>query len=384
MDDDLNHPQHRRRHRQIGSSATDPSLVVAATDDRFPSDVEVVRRAPTAKEVGDILYKSQKLWINSNHHVFVAIDLEFTRNNFALIQMCFDSGRGRDRKRHVYLSNTAFPELVDILTSPYLVKLLHGSESNDVPWLLSQIPKHDRHKLFVNFIDTRFIAEYLNPDKKPGLYDVLVRYKIVTDDVVKQLLKIEKSLGHIQHVNWRLNRITDAAVHYAVVDVLHLRDIYTYARKYDSTIIQFRNVLRICFLQRFLNILDTDEVNRMNNYYLLTDNKQHITLNDIGTHISGSLRVSGVDLQRIFKIGWMRPPIHLLLRRIIYSNVIRNYTVMIDKKTRRTNSPDIIPNYARIKWDSLDDLLVSLSTSIGSIIHERATELKLMVINSST
>jgi hypothetical protein len=351
------------------SVPTSKSIINDKWATEFPEDVVVHRRAPTAAEIRELLVSAEHLWQATSHHMFFAIDLEFTRNKFALIQMCFDSGRGADRRRTVYITNAEFPGLVDLIISPHLVKLLHGSETNDVPWLLEQIPVDKRHMLFINFVDTRFVAEYLTPDKPAGLYKALLRYQIITEDEVQRLLAVEKSLGHIQHVDWRLHKISNAAVKYAIEDVLHLRSIYSHARRLDKTIPQFRNVLRICFLQRFLDILDKEEVDRTNNYYIV-NGAGRMTLNDLGTAVLSRLRIEDLDLARVSRIGWVRPPFQAFVRRIVYAYAIDKYDVMIDRKTRFTSIMEPIPNYGKYKWMSLDSLVLAIRTAAKTIVDD--------------
>lgn len=333
----------------------------------IPSDVIIYKQAPSLEEVRAILAESEELWAKTHHHIFLSIDLEFTRNKFALIQMCFDTGRGDERTRRVYLSNNSFPGLIELLVSPHLVKLLHGSESNDVPWLLSQLPESQRPELFVNFIDTRFVAEYINPDLKPGLYDVLVRFNAITPEHVLDLLKIEKSMGHIQHVDWRLDRIKAGALEYAIQDVLHLRMVYSEARKRDATIPQFRNILRVCFLERFLKVLNKPEVETINNYHLI-HNK--LTMMELSSKVIEKLKVSDLDFSRILRIGYMRPPTLILLRRIIYGIAVHKMTVMIDKNNRFTEVLQPLPDH-HIRWSSLDHLIIEIRRTVNHILSQK-------------
>jgi hypothetical protein len=333
----------------------------------IPDNVIIYKHAPSLQDVQDILAQSSELWNKTHHHIFLAIDLEFTRNKFALIQMCFDTGRGSDRTRRVYLSNTSFPGLVELLVSPHLVKLLHGSESNDVPWLLSVIPESQRPELFVNFIDTRFVAEYLNPDLKPGLYDVLARFNAITPEHVLVLLKIEKSMGHVQHVDWRLDRIRSDALEYAIQDVIHLRMVYAEARKRDATIPQFRNILRVCFLERFLKVLDKTDIEIINNYHL-AHNK--LTMIDMSLKVVDKLKVPDLDFSRILRIGYLRPPTLMLLRRIIYGIAVHKIPVMIDKNNRFTRILKPLPDH-HIRWSSLDHLIIEIRRAVNHILSQK-------------
>jgi hypothetical protein len=333
----------------------------------IPADVVVYKRAPTLKEVNAILRESATLWKNTRHHVFASIDLEFTRGEFALIQICFDTGRGTDRKRTVYLSNHVFPGMVELFISPELVKIVHRGESNDIPWMLSQIPAHSRAELFVNLVDTGFIAEYINPDLKPGLYDVLVRFGAITNDHVLELLRVEKSMGRVQHVDWRLDRIKPAALEYAIHDVLHLRAVYSEARRRDSTIPQFRNIIRVCFLERFLKVLDKPDVDKVSNYYL---NRNRMSLGDIATRIIGKLTVADLDFSRIMRIGYLRPPTQTLLKRIIYGILVHRMQVMVDKSTQYETVMQPIPDLS-IRWSSLDHLIVEIRRAVSHILDQK-------------
>lgn len=338
----------------------------------IPADTSVHKRAPTLKEVQAVLQDSAALWKNERHHIFASIDLEFTRNDFALIQICFDTGKGANRSRTVYLSNKVFPGLVELLISPDLVKLVHGGESSDIPWMLAQIPEYKRPELFVNLVDTRFIAEYINPDLKPGLYDVLVRFGAITVEHVTDLLRVEKSMGRVQHVDWRLDRIKPAALEYAIHDVLHLRAVYSEARRRDSTIPQFRNILRVCFLERFLKVLDKPQVETVGSYYL-DGNK--MVLADVATKVMAKITVADLNFARVMQIGYIRPPIQTLVKRIIYGLIVHRMKVMINKTHKYDKVLQPIPD-SSIRWSSLDHLIVEIRRAVSHILDSKSVTTK--------
>jgi hypothetical protein len=311
--------------------------------------IDIVRCAPSRSMIDGFLAEAKRAWKEEKHHTYVAIDLEFTRGRFALIQLCFDMRN----ERKVFLSNKPFKGLRELLISRWPLKLLHGSESNDVPWLLQQLSEEERPLLFRNMIDTRFIAEYIDPGQRPGLYDVLRRFDILQDTDVERLLAVEKSMGRVQHVDWRLDRIKDAATEYAIHDVIHLKALYIAMRKRDQTVVQFRNLLRVTFLERFLGVLNHEELDRANVYHLSESGK---TMYAVFSRLLDTSVFPHVDIKRVMQVSWMKYPVQTFIRRLVYHLLTCNYEVMADKKTvfSKTISTKL---HGITPWTSLKSLM---------------------------
>jgi hypothetical protein len=378
-------------HHTTSPSAASSSPAISLTDSiskkftpfvPFPSDVKVEYRAPTQEEVDRYLHLAKILWEDDRKHLFLTIDLEFKhnwvtkRNDFALLQLCFDQGEiGTDkRSRTVYLTNTGFPGLEILLTDSNVKKIVHGSESNDVPWLLQQIGnafgEQEKPALFLHFVDTCFVAQYINASQRSGLYDALVNYGVLTEATKERLLELEKSMGKIQYVNWELEKIKPAVVEYAIHDVLYLRDLYVALRNKEPTFSAFRNLLRLCFMERFFKILQKEQVDKMNGYFTIPNKRSLIEQFD---HHLPLVHIPSIDLHRVLKVGWIKQPTLTFLRRIFYGIMTRKYQLYISKN-------QIIPESdlgSIIPTGQLKDPWASLQLIIKEITHAWEKQLEL-------
>jgi len=190
-------------------------------------------------EKGMILTKTCKHFVDDKHNVSISMDMEFHFNKIKLIQVEFyfvnESYNIIFIINPFVLKTTHMSIFIKmILTNKSITKIMHGSESLDIPNLHKYIFKNDKkmmRRFLKNFVDTVFLCEYnkvagLAPGPKCSLYNALLNYDCISEPEYNELLEIEKNMGPIQFVDWRLDKIQDNSLKYAYFDVVYLENLF--------------------------------------------------------------------------------------------------------------------------------------------------------------
>jgi len=156
------------------------------------------------------------------------IDFEFNGKEVGLMQLYIT------KINSIFLLNPEFlkPENKSILVDKVFLspnkKILHGSESNDIPYIINRLLKRDPNKiqLFINnFYDTRFICSYLS-FPRCNLYQAMINCGIINTDRLEYLKNIEEKLGKIWKIKWNPKTINSNEKLYALYDVIYLSRLF--------------------------------------------------------------------------------------------------------------------------------------------------------------
>jgi hypothetical protein len=100
--------------------------------------------------------------------------------------------------------------LIKLLTNKYIIKILHGGESLDIPYLFDQLLKTKDNiiNFCYNLFDTKYLCEYGHIESnsnivKCSIYYLLEEYKIITSKKFKDLesiVKIKKRLINLENL----------------------------------------------------------------------------------------------------------------------------------------------------------------------------------------
>jgi hypothetical protein len=152
-----------------------------------------------------------------------------------------------------------------LLLNDKVYKVLHGSETMDIPYIYKFLLNNDKQKIlkFTNkLIDTRFLCEYVRKslvvNGKCSIYDAFLYFNTIDQTKYDALVKNNESMGPIQYVKWNIYKMNDKLIMYAVNDVLKLNtlavdifkkilvDTSTYVRTYYYII----KIIRFIMLER--------------------------------------------------------------------------------------------------------------------------------------
>jgi hypothetical protein len=246
-------------------------------------------------------YKSiNKTTKDLNH--YMGLDFEFNKvykdyKKVALMQICLEENSNKGYILIVHpptLQQKTNKLIIKLLTSKYIIRILHGSESLDIPYMFNQLlikPKYI-NKFCKNFFDTKLICDYLSltDDKLVtgcSIYNLLVDNKIITEEKFKELEKID-IIKEVDDVNKGkefekidINNLDDIMIYYALYDVLYLQELIKKYFSYNNNKIIYTTITEILEIisksKQNIDITYTklvELIKKMNVYYIIVRNKK--------------------------------------------------------------------------------------------------------------
>ena len=215
-------------------------------------------KLPSAWET--ILLKSKDL---TNKH-YLGIDFEFnkvskTDRDVALMQINLENDSNNGYIFALYppeLSKEDNKILIDLLTNTRIIKILHGSESLDIPYLFNQllITSENINNFCIGFNDTKYLCDYLHLEKglkgKCSIYNLLADNKVITQNKVIELEKIEEITGPIYLVKIDVHNMSEYILKYSLYDVIYLPELI---KKFLSISIVYTHIIPniSCLINKF-------------------------------------------------------------------------------------------------------------------------------------
>jgi hypothetical protein len=153
--------------------------------------VKIIISKKEQKKFYKILKKINK--IANKYTSYMAIDFEFNSKKIALMQILFQIQKNNKIINKYYI---IYPPIIhtkilnylkiNIMSNLNILKILHGSESLDIPYIVEELYNYDTENLidfFLSIVDTRYLCEYLNlRNNRPNIcriYDLLLNYNVI-------------------------------------------------------------------------------------------------------------------------------------------------------------------------------------------------------------
>ena len=97
--------------------------------------------------------------------------------------------------------------IIDKLFTSKIIKIFHGGESLDFPYLINVIKDPEKIYKFLRYsFDTKFLCEYYksfkNEKQKCNIYDAMLYFNVMTKEKYDELEVINIKNGPIWKVNW--------------------------------------------------------------------------------------------------------------------------------------------------------------------------------------
>jgi len=222
---------------------------------------------------------------------FLAMDFEFNKvakNNrdVALMQINMedDSDIGMIFIIHPpTLNNQSI--LIELLTAPNIIKIIHGGESLDIPYLFSQLLKTRKNieGFCNNMYDTKYLCDYMNiitnQTKSCSIYNLLETNNIITRNKVEELDRMSDKVDISNVNNINIKKLDFDVMRYALYDVLFLPELLKVFLKkdyiYTKIIPEITNLINKHKrdVEDEFSELETI-VNKHNNYFMYSGNKR--------------------------------------------------------------------------------------------------------------
>jgi hypothetical protein len=256
--------------------------------------------------------------------------------------------------------------LIKLLTNKYIIKILHGGESLDIPYLFDQLLKTKDNiiNFCYNLFDTKYLCEYGHIESnsnivKCSIYYLLEEYKIITSKKFKDLESIEEKTGPIYLIDINIHKLSYNVLRYSLYDVLFLPELI---KKFISKGEMYNKVIpeitKLVFQYKRIGDHDINkikkEVIRLNNNFL----KSGPILNDIYNYYI--LTLYNKKINNLLKITYFREFFEICLKYVVYKYITSNMDVYENKN--KLISPFFQYNFN--KYSVLKDILDSFEKEL--------------------
>ena len=290
----------------------------------------------------------------TNNKIFIGIDYEYnkvsaTNREIALMQINIEDETNIGLIFILYppeLSTNSNKILLKLLTHKDIIKILHGGESLDIPYMFESLLKTNNYidDFCYNFYDTKFLCNYYDEiefnqnntleqkHRSCSIYNLLVDFKIMTKKKMKKLDKMCDKIGPIYNIDINIHNISHDLVQYSLYDVIYLPELIKKLINEDvngSKIIQELTVIIYKYKRNIETI--SSEIKKIEkqiifmNIFFIYDNNYKISLMTIwemyfGLNFNKYLSV-------IKNINYFKKFIELITKNIIYSLLTKYFDV---------------------------------------------------------
>lgn len=344
----MNNNKNQNQYRNQNQALMDDKLISSLKEySDINNNFYIVR--VTSHEIRKLFIKYITYFYNKyddSPYAYVGIDFEYNEHRIALCQLIFFDDRP---EQFVFLfdpmelSSDDTNILIRQLYRPRsITKLLHGSVSLDLPYIFNELFQGDIDTIYefiMSVIDTVFLCDYSKLTEKCSLYDALLFYNVINKQTYDTLQNAAHILGPVQDVKWNIHNMSSYHITYTTADVIYLHDFYTKLMHYNNRYILLITRFILCEKYGVSDLSNRIKkgVDPMNNYFINTD-EGSIKLIEIYENVIGMIKFIkiqniSVSIKNLLEINYFKSILTLLFKFIIYSIIVQNYEVHINKKT---------------------------------------------------
>ena len=352
-----------------------------------------------------------------NNKFYLGIDFEYTNKKIQLAQLNFE--HNVDPRSMIMIISPSDLEQVMmdnfvnlIICSRCIRKILHGSDSLDIPYMYEHMLQNDSEKIIdatATLIDTRFLCEYYKLTRdEPSEYrcsiysedasrSAVYYFSVVSDEQQAKLAELLQNMPPPFDITWSISKMPKNQILYAQYDVLFLKYFY-YRMIFMATedessdtgkkavITLYKHVLneitRFIYLERNLvTLLEAkckEQVDPINNYFVRKQSGVFKMI-DIFNKVSVNLESSDprVNIDKLSKVNHFKKPIMNILKRITYGFISKKCRVQKDKTTIWTDKLDnkfIFDFLEEMKFFYILKMFKDLSKTLESRISDLCRE----------
>ena len=288
---------------------------------------------------------------NIKEKFYLGMDFEFNRvrkteKDIALFQINLENDSNEGMIFVFYppeLSNSEMSILIDLLTNEHIIKIIHGGESLDIPYLFDQVFKDTKiiNSFCKNLFDTKYLCEYghieTNFKGKCSIYYLLEEYKIITHEKLLDLESIEDKTGPIYLIQIDIHNLNFDIFRYSLYDVLFLPDlIKKFMNKssiYTKTIPEISHIIfqykRNIYSKNFSFNNIKEIVNKFNIHFIKDFNRK-INLDEIYQYHWFS--IYDKEWENLIQITYFKNFFETLFKYLVYYNISKTHNIYIKKE----------------------------------------------------
>jgi len=320
---------------------------------------------------------------NVEKKFYLGMDFEYnrvrkTQRDIALFQINLENDIDNEGYIFVFyppeLNKSDCKILIDLICHPKMIKIIHGGESLDIPYLFDQLINDEKniHNFCKNLYDTKYLCEYYHLDvnsqnKKCSIYYLLEEQNIITSKQFHDLESIEEKTGPIYLIDIKIHKINFDVFRYSLYDVLFLADlikkflgkskIYTELIPEISQIV-FQYKRKIKSVNLDFNELK-ENINKFNIRFIEEDQK-NIQLNNFYEYYYLTLYDKSDLWDKIKKITYFREFFEIIFKYVIYCSISERHTIYINK----SNISEKFKNYNFSYYKNLNKLIDILKEQV--------------------
>ena len=298
--------------------------------------------------------------------IYIGIDFEFnkvsrTDRDVALMQINLEDNTDTG---YIFILDPKIIKnkstLIELLTMKSAIKILHGSESLDIPYLFDKLLKTKKNidNFCTNFYDTKYICDYNKQGQiKCGIYDILLSSKIITKNKFDELENMSNDIGPLYNIYININKLLGTTKKnynifiYSLYDVIYLPELikkYIFSGNIYRYIIP--EITAIVFKYK-RGIDDKFEelqklITKYDNNTILIDNKK-VKLIELWEIIYYYVSDDNYYFDNLKKIDYFRKFITNVTKLILYNNLLKtnNFDKYLNWLKDYKNFYSIINNY---------------------------------------
>ena len=325
---------------------------------------------------------NQNKFLNIRH--YIGCDFEFNRvrktdRDIALFQINLEKDNTSNLEKDNSDIGTIFvfypPELnekqnkvlLKLLTNKHIIKILHGGESLDIPYLFNQvlITEENIDNFCKNLLDTKYLCEYNHIEsqvvpKKCSIYYLLEEYQIITSQKFKELESIEEKTGPIYLITIDIHKMSHDVFRYSLYDVLFLIElIKKFLNKSD---VYTKTIPEIATLVFKYKRLPNNEFNKIKN--LISSYNNYFTNHNnllIDIYNYYNLTIIDKEFNNLVKINYFKEFFDICLKYLIYQYILKTETVYSSNKIKA----NILPVFNFKNYFHFNKLLLKISNELS-------------------
>jgi hypothetical protein len=286
---------------------------------------------------------------NLKEKFYLGMDFEYNRvrkteRDIALFQINLERDNSNEGVIFVFyppeLSKKQMNVLIDLITNEHMIKIIHGGESLDIPYLFDQVLKDKKliYSFCKNLFDTKYLCEYghieKNINSKCSIYYLLEEYKIITHQKLIDLESIEEKTGPIYLIHIDIHKIKFDVFRYSLYDVLFLPDlIKNFLKKSEIYTKLIPEISHIVFQYKRnipsenFSFLDIKEIINKYNIHFIEDLNRKIPLDEIYHY--HWLTTLDSTWNNVIKITYFKDFFESLLRYLVYYNISKTQNIYV-------------------------------------------------------
>tara|TARA_Y200000002_G_scaffold363762_1_gene352132 strand:- start:585 stop:1928 length:1344 start_codon:yes stop_codon:yes gene_type:complete len=303
-------------------------------------------------------------------NVYLGIDFEFNTKVVALMQINFEQ-----QFKDIYKYSLIFlfdPKQLSlkwknllierILCNKRVNKILHGSDSLDIPFIYDELLEGNIkliRNFNISFIDTKFLCEFSYYSKNQELGKCKINYLLLKEGIITQnkfdnLQKEETDMGPIYDIIIDVNNISPLLLNYTLYDVLYLYHLTNYYKINFKEFDLINEITQLTLMEKrnIISVIPITEINNINNFYILI-NKKISRLNDIFLNFLNKYLLKNSIISILIKINYFKNIFYYIIKYELYNYLIKR-NIVYEKYSSKLQYNKKILN---LKYDYCDKKL---------------------------